>query len=461
MKLFGSSGTRGVVGEGLTPELVLQVAKAAGTVWEADQAIIARDTRTSSRSFVNAAVSGLTSVGVDVIRLGITPTPSAVHYAGKTECPGIMITASHNPPEYNGVKLISETGIEIGVEGLERIESCILNEDFTTVSWNNIGSVTRTETTNDEYIDELLTAVEENGTHEMIADANLTVAIDPGHGAGCLTSPRFFRRLGCDVLTVNATPDGHFPGRPSEPIASNLTALRSLVTTSDADIGIAHDGDADRAVFVDEQGEQIAGEASFAALAAAELNSTSAVVAAVNVSQRLVDVCNRVDATLELTPIGSTNIITKIQELQRTGVSVPVAGEGNGGIFFPTFRLVRDGAYIGAKFLRLVCDHTASSLIEPYTEYTNVRINVEYDSEKELEALMSGAEEFAEGADVTPTTIDGYRLDYGDAWVLIRPSGTEPVVRVYAEAKKKTRAQSLADDAADRLSDALGNIDER
>jgi len=334
MKLFGSSGTRGVVGEGITPELVLQVAKAAGTVWEANQAIIARDTRTSSQSFVNAAVSGLTSVGIDVIRLGVTPTPSVVHYAGETDRPGIVITASHNPPEYNGVKLIGETGVEIGVEGLERIEACVLNEDFTPASWDNIGSITRTETVNTEYVDKLLTALEQDGSREAIADANLTVAIDPGHGAGCLTSPQFFRKLGCDVVTVNATPDGHFPGRPSEPIASNLTALRSLVTASNADIGIAHDGDADRAVFIDEQGKQIAGEASLAALAAAELDSNSATVAAVNVSQRLVDVCNRVGATLELTPIGSTNIITRIQELQKSGVSVPVAGEGNGGSIF-------------------------------------------------------------------------------------------------------------------------------
>ena len=458
MKLFGSSGTRGVVGEGITPELVLQVAKAAGTVWEANQAIIARDTRTSSQSFVNAAVSGLTSVGIDVIRLGVTPTPSVVHYAGETDRPGIVITASHNPPEYNGVKLIGETGVEIGVEGLERIEACVLNEDFTPASWDNIGSITRTETVNTEYVDKLLTALEQDGSREAIADANLTVAIDPGHGAGCLTSPQFFRKLGCDVVTVNATPDGHFPGRPSEPIASNLTALRSLVTASNADIGIAHDGDADRAVFIDEQGKQIAGEASLAALAAAELDSNSATVAAVNVSQRLVDVCNRVGATLELTPIGSTNIITRIQELQKSGVSVPVAGEGNGGIFFPKFRLVRDGAYNGAKFLRLICEQPASSIIEPYTKYANARINIEHGSEKELEALMRGAEEFAEEADVTPNIIDGYRLDYDDAWVLIRPSGTEPVVRVYAEAKEQTQAQTLADDAAGKLYDATDDI---
>ncbi|ERG95950.1 MAG: phosphomannomutase [Haloquadratum walsbyi J07HQW2] len=257
---------------------------------------------------------------------------------------------------------------------------------------------------------------------------------------------------------MNATPDGHFPGRPSEPIASNLTALRSLVTASGADVGIAHDGDADRAVFIDEQGQQISGEASLAALAAAELDSNSATVAAVNVSQRLVDVCNRVDATLELTPIGSTNIITKIRELQTADISVPIAGEGNGGVFFPNFRLVRDGAYIAAKFLRLICDQPASSIIEPYTEYANVRTNIEYDSEEGLEALMMSAQEFAEEADVTPNTVDGYRLDYGDAWVLIRPSGTEPVVRVYTEADKKSRAQKLADAAANKLYDAVDDV---
>ena len=455
MKLFGSSGTRGVVGDGLTPEFVLRVAKAAGTVWETDRAVVARDTRTTGEMLANAAVSGLESVGVDVDRLGTTPTPSAVRYAGEYERPGIIITASHNPPEYNGVKLVGADGVELSVADLERIEEHVLSEDFGTAAWDAVGDSRTIDAVNREYVEDLLASVD----REAISDADLTVALDPGHGAGALTSPEFYRELGCEVVTVNANPDGHFPGRESEPVEPNLADLKSLVKAADADVGIAHDGDADRAVFVDETGAFVAGEASLAALAAAELDAGDTTVAAVNVSQRLVDVCEEVGATLELTPIGSTNIITRIRELRTMGEHVPIAGEGNGGIFFPEYRLVRDGAYVGAKFLELVADRPVTDIVAPYTDYENVRINLEYDTDAELDAMLGAAREFAESADAEPNTIDGYRLDYGDAWVLVRPSGTEPKVRVYAEARSESRARNLAEEAAGALRAALDGRD--
>ena len=451
MQLFGSSGTRGVVGDGLSPEFVLRIAKAAGTVWSGDRVFVARDTRTSGELFTNAAASGLASVGVDVDRLGITPTPAAVRYADVHGVPGLVITASHNPPEYNGVKLVGADGVELGVDRLERIEEHILAEDFSIAAWDEVGAVARVDAANREYVSDLLAGVD----RDAIADADLTVALDPGHGAGALTSPEFFRRLGCDVVTVNATLDGHFPGRQPEPVASRLDDLRALVTAADADVGIAHDGDADRAIFVDETGAFVAGEASLAALAAAELDPGDTTVAAVNVSQRLVDVCEQVGADLELTPIGSTNIITRIRELRAAGERVPIAGEGNGGIFFPDYRLVRDGAYVGAKFLELVADRPVSGIVAPYTDYENVRINLTYESDAELDAMLEAARKYAASAEAEPDTKDGYRLDYGDAWVLVRPSGTEPKVRIYAEARDAGRARTLAEDAAEPLRAAL------
>jgi phosphomannomutase/phosphoglucomutase len=455
MQLFGSSGTRGVVGDGLSPEFVLRIAKAAGTVWSGDRVFVARDTRTSGELFTNAAASGLASVGVDVDRLGITPTPAAVRYADVHGVPGLVITASHNPPEYNGVKLVGADGVELGVDRLERIEEHILAEEFAIAAWDGVGAVDRVASANRAYVSELLDSVD----REAIAAADLTVAVDPGHGAGAVTSPEFFRRLGCSVVTVNATPDGFFPGRQPEPVASRLDDLRALVTAADADVGIAHDGDADRAVFVDETGAFVAGEASFAALAAAELGAGDTAVAAVNVSQRLVDVCDRVGADLALTPIGSTNIITRIRELRAAGERVPVAGEGNGGVFFPDYRLVRDGAYTGAKFLELAAERPVSDLVAPYSDYENVRLGLTYDTDAELDAMLDAAREFAATADADPDTTDGYRLDYGDAWVLVRPSGTEPKVRVYAEARDADRARTLAEDAAAPLRAALDDAE--
>ncbi|WP_152039560.1 phosphoglucosamine mutase [Salinigranum salinum] len=449
MKIFGSSGTRGVVAEELTPSFVLRVAQAAGTVWSSERAVVSRDTRTSGEMFENAAASGLASAGTDVDRLGVVPTPAVVRYCEVESVPAVHITASHNPPEYNGVKLVGDDGVELTVDVLERVESHVLREEFALQPWDGVGSVREVDSANRAYVDAVLASVD----REAIADAELTVALDPGHGAGALTSPELFRRLGCDVVTVNATPDGHFPGRQPEPVGSHLTSLSRLVRASDADVGIAHDGDADRAVFVDERGEFVDGESSLAALAAAHLSPGDTFVSAVNVSQRVVDAVADVGAELELTPIGSTNIITHIRALQARGATVPVAGEGNGGVFFPDYRLVRDGAYTGAKFLELVADRPASEVVAPYSDYHTARVNLRYGAENELTAMLDAAESYAETADVEPNTIDGYRLDYGDAWVLVRPSGTEPVVRIYAEADDPDRAEALAAEVEAALTD--------
>ncbi|ELY36287.1 phosphoglucosamine mutase [Natronorubrum tibetense] len=450
MQVFGSSGTRGVANEELTPAFVLRVAKAAGTAWGAERVAIARDTRYTGRMLADAAASGLASTGTDVDRLGVLPTPGAQFYAEREGVPVIVITASHNPPQYNGVKLVGRDGIELVVSDLEEIEQVLLAESATVAPWDETGRVREIEGITREYVDELLAASD----RETIADAELTVALDPGHGSGTLTSPEFFRELGCRVVTVNGQPDGHFPGRDPEPVPDNLEDLGQLVRATDADVGIAHDGDADRAIFFDENGEYVSGDATLAALAAAELEAGETTVSAVNVSQRLVDVVNDVGADLELTPIGSTNIITRIEELEEKGNRVPIAGEGNGGIFFPAFRLSRDGAFTAARFLELVAERPVSEIVAPYDDYANVRYNIEYESTAERDAMIDAAANHAQASDAELNTRDGYRLDHGDAWVLARPSGTEPLVRIYAEARDSDRANELAEEMYETLADA-------
>ncbi|MFC6837197.1 phosphoglucosamine mutase [Halomarina ordinaria] len=452
MKIFGSSGVRGVANEELTPAFVGRVAMAAGSVFGEGRdgrtrVALGRDTRATGRMFADAAASGLASVGCDVDRVGVLPTPALQAYAEREGIAGLMVTASHNPPEYNGVKLVGRDGVELAREGLERVEDRLLAERFATVPWDETGTSRRVEGADRTYIDEVLAAVD----GDRIASADLTVALDPGHGAGALTSPTLFRELGCRVVTVNGQPDGHFPGRDPEPIERNLGDLRRLVRATGADLGIAHDGDADRAIFVDEYGDHVEGDAALAALAAAELTAGDTTVSAVNVSQRLVDVVNAAGADLELTPIGSTNIITRIRALQRAGVTVPVAGEGNGGVLFPDYRLARDGAYTAARFCELLADRSASGLAADHSGYHNVRVNLAYDDDAEREALIAAAEATARESDAGLDTTDGHRLDYGDAWVLVRPSGTEPVVRVYAEARTEERARRLADEMHDAL----------
>jgi phosphomannomutase/phosphoglucomutase len=361
-----------------------------------------------------------------------------------------MITASHNPPEYNGVKLIGADGIELSVSELEVVEEAFLSEVDGARSWSRTGDEFTVENVTRRYVE----GVRESVDTEKIADADLTVAIDPGHGAASATSPRLFRELGCRVLTVNAQPDGRFPGRNPEPVERNLGDLGRLVATSDADVGIAHDGDGDRAIFFDENGRYVEGDAALAALAAAELSTGDSTVAAVNVSQRLVDVCEEVGASLELTPIGSTYITSRIQQLRSEGVPVPIAGEGNGGIYFPEYSLTRDGAYIGARFLELLAERPASEVVAPFDGYHNVRLKLTYASAEERTAMLEAVERVARESEATLNTTDGVRLNYDDGWVLARPSGTEPVVRIYAEAREEERAAMLGDRLYEAAADA-------
>jgi phosphomannomutase/phosphoglucomutase len=441
MHVFGSSGVRGVAGEELTPQDAMQVAQAAGSVWatDTDRVAVARDTRTTGRTFANAVTSGFTGMGFDVDRLGIVPTPGLQAYCEAEGVPGLMVTASHNPPAYNGIKLIGREGFELTRDVLDDVERA-LAEAPTHATWDQMGTDRRVESARRTYKTGILESVD----RDRIAGADLTVVVDPGHGAGALVSPELFRELGCTVHTVNAQPDGHFPGRNPEPVAATLGDLRSYVRATDADLGIAHDGDGDRAMFVDERGEHVDGSAMFAALAAAELEPGDGVVSAVNASQRLVDVVEEAQATLSLTPIGSTYIVSRIRERQAAGTHVPIAGEGNGGILFPDYRIARDGAYTAARFCELLADRTARELVAPYDDYYNVRRNLHVDDEPARESMLAGIESHATEAPADLDTTDGWRLDYGDGWVLARPSGTEPVVRVYAEARTPERAEELA-----------------
>jgi len=441
MHVFGSSGVRGVANDELTPVDVLQIAQAAGSVWEHERIALARDTRTTGQMLASAVTSGLASVGCAVEQLGAVPTPALQSYCAHEGTPGVMVTASHNPPAYNGIKLVGADGVELSRDTLDSIEKRLASGQFEPVGWESVGQAKEIEGADRDYIEGVLAAVD----RDRIAGADLTVVVDPGHGAGCHTGPEFFRELGCTVQTVNAQPDGHFPGRDPEPVEPNLDDLKEYVRSTDADLGIAHDGDADRAVFVDETGAMVNGDAALAALVEAAVAAGDSVVSAANASQRLVDVVETADADLTLTRIGSTYLITRIKQLQAEDEHVGVAGEGNGGIIFPDYRIARDGAYTAAKFLELVAEEPASEIAACFDDYVNVRESVEYDDENERSAMLGAIEETAREAVADLNTTDGWRLDYGDGWVLARPSGTEPVIRIYAEARTRERAQELAD----------------
>jgi len=441
MSVFGSSGIRGVANEDVTPASVMGLARAAGPVLGGERVALARDTRSTGRMLADAAASGLAAIGFDVDRLGVVPTPALQAYCDVEGVAGVMITASHNPPAYNGVKLVGSDGVELDRSALDRIEERLAASSAEHAAWPDVGRTRTVDSAGRRYVEGVVAAID----REPIADADLTVVVDPGHGAACATSPRFFRELGCTVHTVNAQADPTFPDRDPEPIAENLGDLRAHVESTGADLGVAHDGDADRATFVDETGTSLNGDAVLAALVAAEIEPGDTVVSAANASQRLFGAVAEAGADLSVTRIGSTYIITRIRELLAEGERVPVAGESNGGIIFPGYRIARDGAYTAGRFLELVAELPASEVVAPYAGYHNARESVAYESAGERDAMVDAIEEMAREAVADLDRTDGFRLSYGDGWVLARQSGTEPVIRIYAEARTEARARELVE----------------
>jgi phosphomannomutase/phosphoglucomutase len=439
MEVFGSSGVRGIVGERITPEFAVRIAAATAAGLDADRVALAHDTRTSGPMLADAASAGLRGAGTDVDRLGVVPTPGAGTYAAAEDVPALVVTASHNPPEYNGVKLLARDGGGLPVADLERVEAAIGTTEG--AAWDALGDERQVSDARERYLGHLRACAD----RETVADADLTVALDPGHGSACGVTADLLRSIGCAVRTVNAQPDGRFPGRRSEPVPENLGDLCRLVRATDADLGVAHDGDADRAVFVDEAGAPVEPAASLAALADAALESGDTLVTAVTASQRLVDLCERRGADLELTPVGATYITSRVRELREGGVRVPIAGEGNGGVFFPEVALARDGAYAAVRMLEVLADRgeALSALVAEFDGYANARENLTHETPAQREAMLAAAADRAAAADGETTTLDGYRVDFGDAWVLARGSGTEPIVRVYAEARERGRAEDL------------------
>lgn len=449
MGVFGSSGIRGIANEDLTPAFVERIAAAVGSEWSADRVAIGRDPRLSGPLFANAVAAGFMAVGVDVERLGVLPTPALQAYLQRTGRFGCMITASHNPREYNGVKFFVEEGRELAGPGLERIETAVAERTRASVPWDGTGTESRVDNARRAYVRELVDACD----RAAIAGAGLTVAVDPGHGATCATTPELCRRLGCRVVTVNASPDGRFPGRSPEPVPGVLGDLQRLVRASDADLGVAHDGDGDRAVFIDEEGDIVPGDTVLAILTEALVEEGDTVVTAVNASDRIAEAVAARGGRLERTAIGSTHIVDRVATCRERGATVPVAGESNGGIFLPEERLIRDGALVLGRILELAVERPFGALADAYDDYVVERRSIRYGSAGEREDMLAAIEDVAAEWAGAVERIDGVRLAAEDGWVLARASGTEPLVRITAEAPERERANEYLRVVLDAVED--------
>jgi phosphomannomutase/phosphoglucomutase len=433
-RLFGTNGVRGVVGKDLTPELVMVIGQSLGSMRKGRIAV-GRDTRTSGEMFVRALKAGLLSVGCDVVDCGILPTPALQYIVKEGFAAGAMITASHNPPEYNGVKIIEPDGTEMGDEETIKLEEKIFNRVFSVEPWDRTGK----ETQEPGLLTNYITAI--TGSFPGKPGDGMTVVVDPGSGPACLTTPRILTDLGCRVLTINAIMDGTFPGRLPEPSIEGLKNCAALVTGSGAAFGVAHDGDADRAVFIDEKGRFVEENLQFALIARHICRQkTGIVVTPVSTGQVAEDVVKEEHSSIEYTPVGSIYVARTMRSLIDRGKPVIFGGEGNGGLIFPEHQFCRDGGMTAAMMVSLLAStgKKLSELIDELPPRTIIKEKIVTQKGAEIIRSLKSAYS-SEKIDET----DGVKISRSGSWALIRASGTEPIIRVIIDSLSPEDGQAF------------------
>ena len=451
-KLFGTNGIRGLVNIELTPEMAIKVGCSIGTFYGRKNLLLGYDARTSGPMLAKAVISGLTATGCNVFFAGMAPTP-ALQYAVKNHQldGGVIITASHNPPEYNGIKVIWSDGIETSHEQEVEIENIYFDNKIVFAEWDKLGTFRELPGINDEYI----RAIEKQVNLSKIAERHFHVVVDAANSVGGLTAPPLLRELGCKVTSINANIDGTFPGRLPEPRPESLTDLASTVKAIGADLGVAFDGDADRSIFVDENGVIYWGDKTFAVIVKQFLikNPGAKIVTPVSSSTLIKDTVQAYKGELIWTKVGSVTVSQKMKEL-----NAKLGGEENGGVFYGPHQAVRDGAMTTVLLLNIMAEtgEKLSKLVAEQPQYFIEKGKIECPDEKK-EVLLQKLFEQVKGENIS--TIDGVKIWFSDnSAILIRPSGTEPVFRLYAEAKSQEKALKLVEDYSLRLKKILETV---
>lgn len=441
-RLFGTNGVRGVVGEEMHPDLVLGIGAALGSL-RRGRIAVGRDTRTSGPALSAALRAGIMATGCDVVDLGVLPTPALQYIVRGRFVAGAMVTASHNPPEYNGVKIIDTDGTEMGDEEVVLLEDRLFARRFEYAPWDRVGGQVSAPDLAGEYIAGV------TGHFSPDTGAGMTVVMDPGSGAGCRTTPEILARIGCRVHTLNAVPDGSFPGRAPEPSEEGLRPLAEMVKATGAAMGIAHDGDADRTVFIDEKGRFLEENREFAIVARSLCGEKKGtVVAPVSTSLVVGDVAGRLGSTVDYTAVGSIYVARRMRELIAAGRPVVMGGEGNGGLVYPDHQFCRDGAMTAAMVVAIVArsGKPLSELAGSLPRYHMIKEKIRAGDGR---ALVAGL--VRRYAREKPDLTDGIRLNREESWALVRPSGTEPLVRITIEAKREREAQELLAEIRDAI----------
>ena len=442
-KLFGTNGIRGVPNEDLSVEFAQEMGKAIGTFLKPGIRAIAMDTRLTGTMIKNAVSAGMMSCGSAIVDLGVLPTPALQYHCKKKGIFGVMITASHNPPNFNGIKCIDRDGTELSQEDENSIEDLFYEKAFRSVKWEESGTYSFDNTASIDYVD----AVIRNVDFTAISRKGLKVAFDAGNGASYATTPDLLSRLNCSTVALNCNPDGKFTSRESEPKPENLGSILRLVADGGFDLGIAHDGDADRAVFIDEKGDFVDGDRSLALIVKHVVRKGDRVVTPVSSSDVIKDVCEDAGAKLIQTRVGAPIVSRRM-----ISEKAVIGGEENGGVIYPKHQFCRDGAMTVALMLDIIASEQKplSELIADLPGYFLTKKSIRIG--KPLEEIMKAVEISARNQKIDRT--DGLKIFDGNDWVLIRPSGTEPIIRLYAQGGSVSDSRRLAEKYFKLLSEA-------
>lgn len=445
------SGIRGTiggpVGDGLSPLDIVKFTTAYATFMrrnskvESNVIVVGRDARLSGRMVLNIVVGTLTGMGFDVVNIGLATTPTTeLAVVAERACGGIIITASHNPKQWNALKLLNEHGEFLNdAEGKEVLHIAEA-EDFDYADVDHLGREQKNYTYLRRHIDAVLGL--KLVDRDAIARAGFTVAVDAVNSVGGVAIPKLLQALGVkNIIPLFCDPTGNF-GHTPEPIPENLTAISDLMKQGRADVGFVVDPDVDRLAIVMENGEFFVEEYTLVAVADYVLSHTpGATVSNLSSSRALRDVTEAHGCNYTAAAVGEVNVTT---EMRRTGAVI--GGEGNGGVIYPELHYGRDALVGVALFLTLLAKSgkTVSELKATYPQYSIAKTKLELKPSMDVDAILKAVEQHYAGCRVT--TIDGVKIDFDDSWVHLRKSNTEPIIRIYSEAHTMQRAEQLGEE---------------
>lgn len=438
--IISVSGLRGIIGESLNPLLAIAYANAYASLIDGEGPIIVtRDGRATGSMLAHAICSGLMAMGRDVLYGDVAATPTTgVLVRTHKAAGGIQISASHNPPPYNGIKLFGRDGRVIPAEAGEKVIKAYRENDRNWVAHDQLGTYRLIEDTVSDHLKLVLRTVDV----DRIRAKKFKVVLDSNHGAGSVHGRQLLEALGCEFQLMGDVPDGLF-GHPPEPTEANLASVAQHAVEFDADVVFCQDPDADRLAIINEQGEYIGEEYTLAiTLNHALASNKGDVVTNCSSSRMSADIAQAHGCQFHLSAVGEANVTDQMLNL-----SAVYGGEGNGGPIDPRVGYVRDSFAAMAQVLDAMAasDKSVTQLVADLPRYDiyKTKIEIERDQIPKLYEQLQQA-----FSDATVSTMDGLRLDWDDKWLLVRPSNTEPIVRAIAEAKSVSDAQSLCDTAA-------------